>query len=311
MCRFSQRLIAAGPYQGSRGSPKSEETARATCDVEPAPPGCRSGEQRARNLAVVIDLHCHVLSGVDDGPTTLTESIALCRAAGRDGTRTLVATPHINWDYPQVTPAVIHEKVAELNGALRGEALELTVRTGAEVALSRAGELSDRDLRLLCLGGGPYLLLELPWTSAGAGALNAMRALAHRGFRIVVAHPERSPMLQRDAGVVQELVNSGVLYCLDAGSLSRHAERRTRSAAWKLLAAGLAHVVASDCHDPIRRPPELGSALARAGLTVAEIDHLAHAAPEAILNGEPPAPALAVHRRRRGKWRGAARRVSP
>lgn len=245
-----------------------------------------------------------MLPGVDDGPGTLAESITLCRAARRDGTRTLVATPHINGAYPEVTATVIHDKVAEVNRALRAEAIDLTVRTGAEVALSRAGELSEHDLHRLCLGGGPYLLLELPWISAVSGALGALRALAHRGVGIVVAHPERSPMVQRDAGVARELVESGALCCLDASSLMPQADRQTRSVAWKLLAAGLAHVVASDCHDPIRRPPELGSALARAGLTVAEIDHLAYAAPEAILNGDPPAPAIAVHRRRRGKWRG-------
>jgi len=255
----------------------------------------------------VIDLHCHVLPGLDDGPGTLAESIALCRAAHCDGTRTLVATPHVNWHYPEVSAAVIHDKVAEVNRALRGEAIELTVRTGGEVALSRAGELSDRDLRLLCLGGGPYLLLEMPWTSAARGALNALRALANRGFGIVVAHPERSPMLQRETALVQELVDSGVLCCLDASSLGRRAERRTRSTAWKLLGTGLAHVIGSDAHDAVRRPPELSSALARAGLKIAEIDYFASEAPEAIIRGEPPPRAPEVGARRRDVWwRGGA-----
>ncbi len=216
----------------------------------------------------------------------------------------MVATPHVNWDYPEVTAAVIHDKVAEVNGALRAEGIELTVRTGAEVALSRAGELSDLDLRLLCLGGGPYLLLELPWSTASSGALAALRALARRDIGIVVAHPERSPIVQHDADLARELVESGVLYCLDAGSLTRRANRHTRSTAWKLLGAGLVHVFASDCHDAVRRPPELGSTLAQAGLSVAEIDHFACAAPKAILNGEAPAPAPAVRRRPRSFWRG-------
>ena len=254
----------------------------------------------------MVDLHCHVLPGIDDGPETLEEAIALCRAAHQEGTRTMVATPHVNWDYPEVTASAIHDKVAELNDALRAEAVELKVRTGAEVALSRAGDLSDHDLQLMCLGGGPYILLELPWTSAASGALGALRAVARRGVRIVVAHPERSPILQRDGGFARELVKSGVVYCLDAGSLSRRADRNTRSAAWKLLGSGLAHVFASDCHGAIRRPPQLGSTLAEAGLSAREIDHFTCAAPEAILNGDPPAPALAVHRRRRGRWRDRA-----
>lgn len=250
----------------------------------------------------MVDLHSHVLPGVDDGPDTLQESIALCRAARREGTRVMVATPHVSGDYPDVTAAVIHEKVAEVNGALRAAGIELTVRTGAEVALSRVGELSDRDLELLCLGGGRYLLLELPWTSAVSGALGALRTLAHRGVGIVVAHPERSPMVQRDDGLARELVELGVLCCLDAGSLTPRADRHTRAAAWRLLGDGLAHVFASDCHDAVRRPPELSSALARVGLSDAQIDYFAGAAPRAILDGEESAPAPAVRRRRRGFW---------
>jgi protein-tyrosine phosphatase len=252
----------------------------------------------------VVDLHCHVLPGLDDGPDTLEGSIALCRAAQREGIRTIVATPHVNWEYPQVTAALIHDRVAELNDALRAAAIELTVRTGAEVALSRAGELSDHDLRLLCLGGGPYLLVELPWTSAASGPLSALRGVARRGVRIVVAHPERTPILQRDGGLARELVKAGVLYCLNARSLSRRADRPVQSAAWKLLGSGLAQVIASDCHDAVRRPPQLGSALAEAGLSADEIDHFTRAAPEAILTGEPLGPAPAVRRRAGGWWRG-------
>lgn len=228
----------------------------------------------------------------------------MCRAAYRDGTRTIVATPHVSGDYPDVSPTVIQAKVAEVNHAVRAAGIELTVRTGAEVALSRVGELSDLDLRLLCLGGGPYLLLELPWTSAVSGALGALRTLARRGVGIVVAHPERSPMVQRDERLARQLVELGVLCCLDAASLAPRADRHTRAAAWKLLGDGLAHVFASDCHDATRRPPELGSALARAGLSAAQIDHFASAAPQAILDGVEPAPAPAIRRRRRGFWRG-------
>jgi protein-tyrosine phosphatase len=250
----------------------------------------------------VIDLHCHVLPGLDDGPRTMEESIALCRVAHRDGTRTLVATPHVNWDYPDVTAAAIQTEVAALNRALRAVGIELAIRTGAEVALSRLGELSDFEIGLLALGGGPYVLLEFPWTSVASGAINALRAFARRGHGVVLAHPERAPALQRDGAVVRELVESGVLCCLDAGSLTERADRRTRSSAWELLAAGLVHVIASDSHDARRRPPALASVLEQAGLSVAEIDYFARAAPEAIINGEAVPPPLQVEDRRQRHW---------
>jgi protein-tyrosine phosphatase len=256
----------------------------------------------------VIDLHCHVLPGLDDGPRTLEESIALCRAARREGTRTLVATPHVNSDYPAVTAASMQSGVHALNRALSTAGIDLTVRTGAEVALSRVGELSDSELGLLALGGGPYVLLELPWTSATAGAMNALRAFAHRGYRIVLAHPERLPMLQRDGDLVREMVESGALCCLDASSLTAHADRGARSMAWDLLAGGLVHAIASDCHDAVRRPPALGAVLEHAGLSAAQIDYFASQAPEAILNGAPPPLPPAVEARQRRQWLPRRRR---
>jgi protein-tyrosine phosphatase len=255
----------------------------------------------------VIDLHCHILPGVDDGPRSLEEAIALCRVAERDGTSTLVATPHVNGDYHGVTAAVIVEQAAAVNRALRAAAVDVSVRTGAEVALSRAGELSDLELDLLALGGGPYVLLELPWTSAASGALSALSAFAARGYGIVLAHPERSPMLQRDEGLVAELVQSGALCCLDVGSLTERSDRRTRSMAWNLLADGLVHAIASDCHDADRRPPRLASVLKRAGLSAEEIAYFTRQGPEAILAGEEVAPPPPMEDRRRRQWFRRAR----
>jgi protein-tyrosine phosphatase len=245
---------------------------------------------------------------LDDGPRTLEQSIAVCRVAQRDGTRTLVATPHVNSDYPDVTAAAMQSEVLALNRALSSAGIDLTVRTGAEVALSRVGELSDPELGRLALGGGPYVLLELPWTSAASGAISAIRAFAHRGYRIVLAHPERSPMLQRHDEVLRELVDSGVLCCLDASSLTHPADRGARSMAWDLLASGLVHVIASDCHDAVRRPPTLGSVLEQAGLSAAQIDYFAAEAPEAILSGVPPPPPPAVEARHRRRWLPRRRR---
>jgi len=225
----------------------------------------------------------------------------MCRAAWRDGTRTIVATPHVNWDYPDVTAVVIQDKVAAVNDALGAARIDMTVRTGAEVALSRAGELSDLELTVLSLGGGPYVMLEFPWTSAASGAVNALRAFARRGHGIVLAHPERSPALRRDLGLIRDLVQSGVLCCLDVGSLAERGDRHVRSAAWQILGEGLVHAIASDAHDAVRRPPELAAALASAGLSAVEVEYFIRDAPEAIINGERVAsPPKVRDRRRRG-----------
>lgn len=232
----------------------------------------------------------------------------MCRAAERDGTRTLVATPHVDGDYPGVTAELVVARTVEINRALRTAGIDVSVQTGAEVALSRLGELSDHELDRLGLGGGPYVLLELPWTSAAAGAISALRAFAARGYGIVLAHPERSPMLQAADSLVAELVQAGVLCCLDVGSLGEHADRRTRSTAWRLLSAGLVHAIASDCHDPVERPPRLASALDRAGLGPDHIEYFTRQAPEAILRGETVEPPPQVEDRHRRGWLRRRRR---
>ena len=225
--------------------------------------------------------------------------MALCHVAQREGARTLVATPHVNSDYPGVNAEVIVDRTEAVNRALRASGIELSVRTGAEIGLSRAGELSELELDELTLGGGRSVLIELPWTSAISGAMGALRALAGRGYGIVLAHPERSPLLQRDGALVAELVDWGMLCCIDAASLTHRAERRVRSMTWRLLANGLVHVIASDCHDAVERPPQLRSVLEQAGFDAAEIDYFIREAPEAILAGDAVAAPPVVRGRHR------------
>lgn len=225
----------------------------------------------------------------------------MCRAAQADGTRTIVATPHVSWSYPDVNADVIARQVLAVNQALRAATIDVSIQPGAELALSRASELTDEELRSLCLNGGRYVLLELPWTEVGTGVLRVLETVAQRGVGIVLAHPERSPLLQSDRALVRALVERGLKCCLNAGSLGEHAGRRTRSAAWALLAEGLVHVVASDAHDTSRRPPDLRSALDRASLSAAEIDYFTEVAPEAIVEGAEVPPPPRVQRARR-RW---------
>src|SRR5687767_9089935 len=115
----------------------------------------------------MIDLHCHILPGLDDGPATIEESIALARAAVSAGIDVAVATPHIREDYP-FDPALISVRAHELEDALAEETIDLRVIEGAEVAISKLHDLEDEALRSLCLGSGSYMLVESPYTYATA-----------------------------------------------------------------------------------------------------------------------------------------------
>lgn len=250
----------------------------------------------------MIDLHCHVLPGIDDGPATLDGALAIVRAAADDGTTTMVATPHVGWDWPDNDAARIAAAVADLCVALGEAGIRVDVMPGAEVAVTRAVDLPDEELAALRLGGGPWLLVEPPFSPAGAAGLeHALQSLAARGHRLVIAHPERCPALLHDRPLLERLVGAGMLCSLTAGSLVGRFGREPQRFAEGLLRAGLVHDIASDAHDPgPRRPPSLASDMHAAGLG----EHAAwfgEHAPAAILAGRPlPAPPVIAPGRPRG-----------
>ena len=252
----------------------------------------------------MIDLHCHVLPGIDDGPETIEGSLALVRAAAASGTRVMVATPHVNWHYPNAA-ATIARLTSELNKRLRIEGIAVEIRTGAEIAMTRAAEIGPDELDRLRLGGGPWVLLEPPFTPIVTGLDGVVAALQSAGHRVVLAHPERCPAFHRDPSVLESLVQAGVLTSITAGSLVGRFGGEVRRFARRLVEQGLVHNVASDAHNTIKRPPGMASELGEAGLG-ALADWLTRAVPAAILSGEeiPARPDLpAAGEGRRSHWR--------
>ncbi len=232
----------------------------------------------------MIDLHCHVLPGIDDGPDTITESLALARAAAACGVQTLVATPHVSWRY-QNEAETIARLVHELGGRLAAEGVALRVLAGAEIAITRVSEIQPSELARLRLGGGEWLLVEPPFTPVASGLEAILRDLQHQGHRILLAHPERCPAFQRDPRILGGLVGDGVLTSLTAGSLVGRFGGLARRFALELVQEEMVHNVASDAHDLANRAPGISSELAQAGLAPLE-EWLTHAVPAAILNGD-------------------------
>jgi protein-tyrosine phosphatase len=254
----------------------------------------------------VIDLHCHVLPGIDDGPDSIEGSLALARAAVAGGTHTLLATPHVSWRYPNDAPTIAR-LVDELNERLHTEEIALEVLPGAEIAMTRLADIEPKDLSGLGLGGGGWLLVEPPFTPVLTGLDSILLNLQSRGHRILLAHPERCHAFHRDPEMLESLVRSGVLTSVTAGSLVGQFGADVRRFALKLARDGLIHNVASDAHDHIQRPPSIAAELEQAGLTPLA-DWLTRQVPEAILSdGEiPPRPAVdppPPETKRRAWWR--------
>lgn len=253
----------------------------------------------------MVDIHSHVLPGLDDGPGQLEGSLAMARVAVRAGTRTLVATPHVRDDHPRVRPAELRERTSAFQAMLGRSEIGLTVASGAELDLGLAVGLSDEDLRQVTLGANDRdLLVETPFGELPSVFEDLLRDLAERGYRVTLAHPEHSRGFGRDLERLGPLVDRGVLVQVTAASFAAYRRSRPRALALELLRRGWVHVIASDGHSSERRPPDLRAGVEAAKRSLpgaaAEVDWLVDVAPAAILRGDelPPRPARAAPRRR-------------
>jgi protein-tyrosine phosphatase len=252
----------------------------------------------------MIDLHCHVLPGIDDGPETIEGSLALVHAAAALGTRTLVATPHVSRRFPNQA-ATVAALVDELNRRLRAEEVAIEILAGGEIAMSHAPSLSPEQLSGLHLGGGPWLLIEPSFTQGTAGLDSLIADLQSAGHRVLLAHPERCTAFHRDPLMLAALVQRGVLTSVTAGSLVGRFGEHVRRFAMRLAHEGMIHNVASDTHNLVRRPPGIAEEIERAGLGLLS-EWWTEAVPAAVIGGTevPPCPMpVGAALDRRSWWR--------
>jgi protein-tyrosine phosphatase len=244
---------------------------------------------------------------VDDGPVDDAGAVALASALVADGVETVAATPHLRARGPSAVPEELADRVGRLRGVLESAGVALELVAAGEVDLLWALSATDEQLRLASYGqAGSDLLVETPYGGLAATFEDHLFSLTTRGFRVTLAHPERNLDLQRNPGRIAAIAERGLLLQVTAGALA--GPRRSGSArlARALVQEGLAHLLASDAHDPTgERGPAMSATTAiverlapgRSGWLTAD-------APRAILAGAPlPAPPPAG-RGRRSWWRG-------
>jgi protein-tyrosine phosphatase len=250
----------------------------------------------------LIDLHCHALPALDDGPPTLADSLVMASAAAADGIAVLTATPHVRADYPQVRPAELAPRCDALEAAIREASIPVAVAQGAEVDAGWASDAGyDELVQVSYRGAGTDILLETPHGLLPLSFQHVLfYKLAASGFRVLLAHPERNSDFQKHPALLGDLVRQGVLLQVNAGSLLAERRSAARRLARDLVKDGLAHVIASDAHRGKGwRPPNLSAGLKAArGLNRLRADWMVEDVPAAILAGDPlPAP---PQRRARG-----------
>ncbi|HUK56995.1 MAG TPA: CpsB/CapC family capsule biosynthesis tyrosine phosphatase [Nitrospiria bacterium] len=211
----------------------------------------------------MIDIHCHILPGLDDGARTMEEALAMARIAAADGIDTLVASSHITpgvYDNPPERIAAAAEAFGE---RLVEEGIPIRIIPGADVRMTP--ELLDGDGRCLCINRDtPYFLFEFPHDLVPPGSERLVEALRGRGRVPVITHPERNTELQRRPEKLEPFVRMGCLVQITAMSLTGGFGSRAQAAAERFLKEGRAHLIATDAHNTITRPPILSRAVRRA-----------------------------------------------
>jgi protein-tyrosine phosphatase len=249
-----------------------------------------------------VDLHLHLLPGVDDGAQDEAVAIAYARRLAAEGVRDVVATPHINRHF-RLDISSVPERVDALSSALREQGIGVRVRPGGEVDARHARGVSDAELDLIAHGPAEsrWLLVEAPFRGIDDAFVADVAALGARGFAAVIAHPERSAGAGTPAGAeaLRSLLGAGAVAQVDVCSLLGNNGLDVQEIAVDMLRSGLAYVIASDSHPGTREHTlALGFVLAqRAGASSVQAWRLTQANPSFLLtHGIPhvPSPATAA-----------------
>ena len=243
----------------------------------------------------MIDLHHHLLFGIDDGARDLETSVAMVQMAVGDGVTHIVATPHANETYPydRVRNADLLRQIRE---ALPPQvASKITLGLGSDFHLSYE---NTEDVRvrgpLYAINDGPYLLVELADTSIPAQIDEVFYNMRVSGLSPILTHPERNATLQRSRSRLREWLKAGLLVQVTAGSLTGVFGKQAEDVAWELVNNDWAHFVSSDAHNTGRRSPVLSTAYASVAKRQGEASaqRLFVSNPLAVFEGQslPPQP---------------------
>jgi protein-tyrosine phosphatase len=212
----------------------------------------------------MIDIHCHILPGIDDGASDTETSIAMARIAANDGIHTIIATPHLTSSaYPKKK---LLDAVALLNNALQQNNIPLTVLFGAEVQAHIALSVADH----FCLAESSFLLMEFPSSYLPVDAIELISELTARSITPIIAHPERNIKIGHEPWQLNVLLEMGAKIQITADSLTGKMGMAAKNCAEYFMQNGQVHYLATDSHGPGFREPILSKAVKQAARIIGE-----------------------------------------
>jgi protein-tyrosine phosphatase len=239
----------------------------------------------------MIDLHCHILPGLDDGARDLSVSLDMARASVADGVSVLACTPHILPGVYHNSGPRIRQATDELRQALAREGIPLQLVTGADNHVVPDLIAGLRSGHHLGLADSRYVLVEPPHHVAPPRFEDLLFNLTVAGYVPILTHPERLTWINAHYAMIRRLVGAGVWMQVTAGSLAGAFGRNARYWSERMLDEGCVHILATDAHDVSRRPPALseGRDLAARRVGDGEAEHLVVTRPRGIVVNHIPA----------------------
>lgn len=199
----------------------------------------------------MIDLHCHIIPGLDDGSDSMETSLSMARMAADFGTTAIVCTPHCCTEDPALERRFreIRRAGAALQEAVTSQGIDLTLLPGMELMCSSDPTQALRSSGLLTVGGTGFLLIEFDFGESLSFMLSCADSIRDFGLVPIIAHPERYEAIQRSIAAMDIFLDRGAVIQLNKDSILGRLGNHTYQAAWEILRNGLAHVVASDAHN--------------------------------------------------------------
>ena len=211
-------------------------------------------------ISHLVDIHCHILPGLDDGPAAHDEAVAMAELAVREGIDTIIATPHYGKADYWIDASSAQAAVSSFNGLLQNRNIPLNVLTGQEIRLNATLLDHLEDGKLLPLATSAYILIEFPSRLIPKNTISVLHELQVLGYTPVLAHPERNMEIMRNPQIIRELYEYGALFQMTAGSITGRFGNTIQRVSKQMLKEYDIHFIASDAHHPTQRPFQLQAA---------------------------------------------------
>lgn len=217
----------------------------------------------------MIDLHSHIIPGIDDGARNMEEAVEMAKDAEHDGVKKIVCTPHVfRYPYNQENLTVIEKKRKELNWTLKENDIQVDVLSGAEVHICH--DLMNKMKRyrdILVINQSSYMIVEFPPHNVFSGVVQLFFDLLNHGITPIIAHPERNLVFMRNPDLLFKLIQMGGLCQANSGSFLGYYGRKVKNTVYLFLDLDYIHFVASDCH----KPHSQATSISDAGLRIKDI----------------------------------------